>query len=55
MQMRSIAGDLNVPNNDIELGISPKAGAEQQIATFTQGQRQTLNELIAWWNRPDPL
>ena len=55
MQMRSIAGDLNVPNNDIELGISPKAGAGQQIATFTQEQRQTLNELIAWWNRPAPL
>jgi len=55
MQMRSIAGDLNVPNNDIELGISPTAGAEQQIATFTQDQLATLNALIAWWNRPDPL
>lgn len=55
MQMRSVAGELTVPENDNTLGITATAGNEQQIATFTQEQLATLNALIAWWNRPEPL
>lgn len=55
MQIKSIAGSSIVPINDDTLNISPSAGAGQQIATFTQAQLATLNALIAWWNRPDPL
>lgn len=55
MQLRSIAGELTVLENDYTLGITATAGNKQQIATFTQAQLQTINELIAWWNRPEPL
>ena len=52
MQIKSIAGSSIVPINDDTLNISPSAGAGQQIATFTQAELKTINELIAWWNRP---
>jgi hypothetical protein len=55
MQLRSIVGELTVPENDNTLGITATAGNQQQIATFTQAQLKTINELIAWWNRPAPL
>ena len=55
MQLRSIVGELTVPKNDNTLGITATAGNQQQIATFTQAQLKTINELIAWWNRPAPL
>ena len=50
MQLRSIAGELTAPENDNTLGITATAGNQQQIATFTQAQLQTINQMIAWWN-----
>ena len=55
MQVVSSPKEINNPKNDDTLVISPRAGSEQQITTFTQAQLATLNALIAWWNRPDPL
>ena len=54
MQLRSIVGELTVPKNDNTLGITATAENQQQIATFTQAQLKTINELIAWWNQPAP-
>ena len=50
MQLRSIAGELTAPENDNTLGITATAGNQQQIATFTPAQLQTINQMIAWWN-----
>ena len=50
--LQVIVGELTVPKNDNTLGITATAGNQQQIATFTQAELNTINELVAWWNRP---
>ena len=55
MQVVSSTKKINNPKNDDTLVISPRAGSGQQIAMFTQAELKTINELIAWWNRPAPL
>ena len=54
-QLIDLPLELNAVN-DAELTVqTATAGNQQQIATFTQAQLKTINELIAWWNRPAPL
>lgn len=46
MQMKSIAGDLNVPNNDATLNIIPTAQTAEQFLSLNEQERNALMAII---------
>ncbi len=46
MQMKSIAGDLNVPNNDATLNIIPTAQTAEQFLSLNKQERNALMAII---------